>query len=63
MQPIYLQDKQVAARYGVNRTTLWRWVKKDPSFPKPISLSIGCTRWRLEDLDAWERARAARHAA
>ena len=55
---MYLADRQVAVRYGVHRTTIWGWVKSDPTFPKPVTLSPGCTRWRLSDLEAWEAARA-----
>lgn len=44
MNETYLTDTQLAARYGIHRTTLWRWAKKDPAFPKPVSLSPGCTR-------------------
>ena len=50
----YLSDIQVAARYSVNRTTPWRWVKTEPGFPSPVTLSPGCTRWKLADLEAWE---------
>ena len=63
MNSIYLQDNQVAARYGVARPSIWRWLKNDPTFPKPIALSKGCTRWRLEDLEAWENGKAAHNAA
>lgn len=56
---MYVSDKQVAARYSVTRPTVWRWVKTDPNFPKPISLSPGCTRWRLDEIEAWEAARRA----
>lgn len=54
----YLTDKQMAARYGVSRCTVWRWVKKN-EFPAPIRLSEGCTRWRDGDVDAWEQRREA----
>lgn len=54
MAETYLSDTQVAARYGVHRTTPWRWAKTDLSFPKPFVLSPGCTRWKLSDLEAWE---------
>lgn len=61
MSSIYLSDTQVAARFGVHRTTPWRWLQKDSSFPKPISLSPGCTRWKAEEIEAWEdRKRASR---
>ena len=52
--PVYLHGDEVSARYGVNRQTVWRWRKKDPTFPKPIKLSHGTTRWYLSDLEAWE---------
>ncbi len=55
----YLKDKKVAERFGVSRTTIWRWTNEQ-GFPKPVSLSPKCTRWRLEDVEAWEAARAER---
>lgn len=58
MAEIYLPDTRVAARYGVHRTTPWRWDKTDPTFPKPVRLSPGCTRWKLSDLEAWEKTRS-----
>ncbi|MCA0857278.1 helix-turn-helix transcriptional regulator [Phaeobacter italicus] len=54
MAETYLSDTQVAARYGVHRSTPWRWAKTDPFFPKPVPLSPGCTRWKLCQLEAWE---------
>lgn len=57
MADSFLSDKQVAARYGVYRTTPWRWIKVDPTFPKPVQLTPGCTRWKLADLEAWEQAK------
>lgn len=59
---IFLQDKDVAQRYSVSRPSIWRWVKTDPSFPKPVNLTPGCSRWRVEDLEKWERTKAARAA-
>lgn len=55
---MYVSDKQVAARYSVTRPTVWRWLKTNPTFPRPISLSPGCTRWKLAEIEAWESARA-----
>ena len=43
-QTIYLSDKQLAEKYGVHRTTIWRWVKQG-DFPPPVKLSPGCSRW------------------
>lgn len=58
----YLQDTEVADRFGVSRATIWRWTKNDPSFPKPVHLSPGCSRWPVDGqdgLEAWERSKAA----
>ncbi len=55
MPELYLSDLQLARRYGVHRTTPWRWARTDPTFPPPIALTPGCTRWRLDDIEAWER--------
>jgi len=52
---IYLQDKQVADRYGVVRGTIWRWAKVNSKFPRPYSLSKGCKRWLLSELLAYEK--------
>ena len=54
----YLTDLDLAARYGVHRSTPWRWVKTDPTFPKPVVLSPGCTRWKGSELLAWETSKA-----
>ncbi|MBY6088955.1 helix-turn-helix transcriptional regulator [Maritimibacter alkaliphilus] len=59
MADIYLSVAQVAARYSVHRTTPWRWSKADHTFPKPIALTSGCTRWKLADLEAWEAAKSS----
>lgn len=55
---LYVTDLQVALRYGVNRATPWRWAKTHPDFPKPICLSPGCTRWKLSEIEEWEKKRA-----
>jgi len=51
----YLKDRLVAARYGVSRATIWRWVSEG-IFPAPVKLTKGCTRWRESDLLMWEEA-------
>ncbi len=63
MAEIYLSDVQLAARYGVHRSTPWRWCKSDPTFPRPVKLTPGCTRWKLSEIEAWETAKAKPAAA
>lgn len=53
----YVKDTQIAERLGTCRQTPWRLVKSDPTFPKPIRLSPGCTRWLLSELETWEASK------
>lgn len=54
----YRSDKQLAERYGVTRTTIWRWSRLD-EFPRPSKLGSGCTRWALRSVEAWEGGRGS----
>jgi len=54
MKEIYLSDKENAARFKVSRATVWRWVATR-AFPPPIKFSSGTTRWRLADIEQWEK--------
>lgn len=58
MADTYLAAAQIALRYGVHPKTPWRWARTDPTFPKPVTLTPGCTRWKLSELEGWERRRA-----
>ncbi len=58
MPETYLTDRQVGVRYNVHHLTPRRWLLTDPTFPKPIRFSPGCTRWRVSDLLAWEAEKA-----
>lgn len=60
---MYLSDKQVAERFSVTRHTIWRWHRFDPTFPRAISLSPGCTRFRLSEIESWEASKAKVAAA
>ncbi|AXO13302.1 helix-turn-helix transcriptional regulator [Thalassospira indica] len=53
MAHVFVSDKQIASRYSVARSTIWRWVKTR-DFPNPIKLASGCSRWRIADVEAWE---------
>lgn len=63
MAETYLTDAQLAARFGVNRATPWRWVKTEEGFPKPVVFSPRCTRWKLSEIESWEANRAEQNAA
>ena len=58
MPESYLSDRDLASRYRVHHLTPRRWVKDDPTFPRPVKLTPGCTRWRLSEIVAWEAAKS-----
>jgi prophage regulatory protein len=58
MPEIYLSDRQIGERFGVHHLTPRRWVREDPTFPRPVKLSPGCTRWKLSEIEAWEALKA-----
>jgi predicted DNA-binding transcriptional regulator AlpA len=43
--------KEVAARYGLNRTTIWRWVNSG-LVPKPVVQRPKFTRWSAHQVSA-----------
>lgn len=57
MNANYASDRDISGRFGVSRQTIWRLVKSDPTFPKPIRLTPGCTRWLLSEVQAWEASK------
>ena len=63
-EPAFLDIHGVARRYNVKPATIWAWMDQG-TFPQPIRLTGGCSRWPLDDLKAFEdelRAeRCARH--
>ncbi len=57
----YISDAQLAERYSVSRSTIWRWASKR-ILPKPVQLSPGCTRWRKEEVEQRDAERGASSA-
>lgn len=58
----YLTDRDLAVRFAVARTTIWRW-HAEGVLPPPVHLTPGTTRWRLTDIEAFEAQRLAASAA
>lgn len=48
-----------AVLMDVHENTVWRRVKRDPSFPKPVKLGVRCTRFRVGDIRAFMKGVAA----
>ena len=43
-------DHQVAKHINSSRSQVWALVKKNPTFPKPLRITAGMTRWRWADV-------------
>ena len=52
-QKQYFTDRELAERFGVGRATIWRWLSTG-HLPKPVRLSVRCTRWRAADIALFE---------
>lgn len=59
MADIFCSDRQLADRYNVSKPTIWRWLKSNPDFPKPVRFSPGCTRWKIAEIEAYEARKVA----
>ena len=46
----YLREPDLRERYGVGRTTIWRWVKTG-NLPPPVRLGPNVVGWAEEKLD------------
>ena len=63
-----LRRKQVEARTGLSRSTIYAKLRQnpkrpgdyDPTFPTPVSVGAKAVGWVESELDAWIAAQAAR---
>ena len=56
-----LRRREVEARVGVSRSTLYEWMKQG-EFPLPIKLGKRAVAWRESDVTAWLESRKTRAA-
>ena len=61
-QKVYFTDREVAARYGVSRPTIWRWLRAG-HLPRPETIGPNTKRWKLAALDEWDEQREAQQQA
>ena len=51
-----LRLSQVLSHYGVSKSTIYQWIKV-AGFPLPVRFGPKLSRWRAEDLRAWDTSR------
>jgi predicted DNA-binding transcriptional regulator AlpA len=60
---VYLTAAQLRTRYGgVSHMWIERTMARDPTFPRPTTFGSMFRFWRLDEIEAWERASAKRSA-
>ena len=50
MNEKFLNVREVASRFGVSVSTIWRWAA-DENIPAPIKLGVQTTRWRESEIN------------
>lgn len=50
------RPKEAADLLGVSASTIWKWIRERPDFPKPRKLSSRCTVFDVAELVAWRDA-------
>lgn len=53
-----MRPRQAAQFLGIGESTLWRFIKERPDFPKPIKLGARTTVLVRSQLVAWRDAQA-----
>lgn len=53
-----LTIEETGRRIGLSKVSVYRLIKRDPSFPRPLKLSARCTRFASKALDRWIAAQA-----
>jgi len=55
---IYLNMRELEARYQVTKSTIYAWIKTR-GYPKPVHLGANLVRWNSAHVEAWENEREA----
>ncbi len=51
---IWLRLTELTDRYNCSASTIWRWSKNRPSFPKPVRLGPNTVAWSLAAIEQFE---------
>jgi prophage regulatory protein len=50
---------EVLSKSGISRSTLARFEKNDPTFPKKFKIGVRSMGWLESEIDAWIQSRVA----
>ncbi len=54
-----LRPNDAAALLGISKNTLYRWLRLDPTFPRPCRLGPNTTVFDADELLAWRDGKRA----
>jgi prophage regulatory protein len=54
-----LRRRQLEARLGVGRSTVYDWLRSDPTFPRPVRIGARAVGWVESEINGWLAARMA----
>jgi prophage regulatory protein len=54
-----LRRRQLEARLGIGRSTVYDWLRSDPSFPRPVRIGARAVGWIESEINAWLAERMA----
>lgn len=54
-----IRVRQVAEKFAVAPSTIWRYAKELPGFPQPVRLGPQSTAWVESEIDAYLSKRVA----
>lgn len=54
---LLLRRPDVERRTGLKRSSLYRTMEQDPSFPRPVRISARAVAWSAAEVDQWIEAR------
>lgn len=57
MAESFMRKREVAVMFSVSPTTLWRWERTDPGFPKARQLRGGITGYLTSEVTAYLQSR------
>jgi len=56
----YLRPKEIVAVFGIDKSTLYRWINEDDEFPQPIKPSPKITLINKRAFEEYLKKRASR---
>ena len=53
MDQTLLTDRQVADALAISRALVWKLLREDETFPRPIQLGVRAKRWLASEITEW----------